>query len=61
MPRPKYIPATKRFRGKIYRYHSHGDSTVAMRTAKGLRKKGWAVNVSPSGRPGVSIIYRRPG
>ncbi len=59
MTRPKYIPATKKFRGKIYRYHFHGDSSVAMRTAKGLSKKGWGVRLSPSGRPGVSIVYRR--
>lgn len=59
MTRPKYIPATKEFRGKTYRYHSHGDSVAVMRTAKGLRKKGWNAQVSPSGRPGVSIVYRR--
>jgi len=59
MARPKYIPATKKFRGKIYRYHSHGDSVTVMRTAKRLGEKGWAVNVSPFGRPGVSVVYRR--
>ena len=59
MVRPKYIPATKKFRGKIYYYYAHGDSVTAMRTAKRLREKGWAVNVSPLGRPGVSVVYRR--
>jgi len=59
MVRPKYIPASKKFRGKIYHYHSHGDSVGAMRTAKRLREEGWVVNVSPSGRPGVSVVYRR--
>ncbi len=59
MTRPKYVPATKKFRGKTYYYHSHGDSATAMRIGKGLGKNGWAIRVSPSGRPGVSIIYKR--
>ena len=59
MTRPKYIPATKKFRGRVYRYYSHGDSSTAMRIAKGLREEGWLAHVAPSGRPGVSIVYER--
>lgn len=59
MPRPEYIPGTKKFGGKTYRYHSHGESAAAMRTAKALRKKGWLARLSPSGRPGVSVVYSR--
>lgn len=55
--RPKHIPATKRFRGKIYHYYSHGESAMAMKIAKGLRTEGHMSHVAPSGRPGVSVVY----